>query len=45
MHILIWIIVYQIGAMIRELSLNKYDDNHILDYEEKRFLLEYLCTV
>ena len=24
--------VYQIGAMVRELSLNRYDNDHILDY-------------
>ena len=34
--------IYQIGSMICELSLNRYDDNHILDYEERRFLLEYV---
>ena len=32
--------VYQIDAMIHEFLLNKQDDNHILEYEERRYRLE-----
>ena len=36
---------YNIGYIIRELCLTKSDDEHILDYNERKMMIEYLCTM
>ena len=33
------------GAMIRELALNKCDESHLLNSDERKHLLEFLCTM
>ena len=33
------------GAMIRELVLHKCDESHLLNSDERKLLLEFLCTM
>ena len=37
--------VWEIGGMIRELILNRPYENHILNYEERKMMIDYLCTM